>query len=301
MVRRCLTWTAEQRQAHGRDGLRYPGDLTDAEWALVEPLIPPAKRGGRKRTVDVREVLNAIFYILATGCQWRALPKDLSPKSTVYDYLTLWTWDGTLKRLHRTLYVQVREQAGKEASLTAAIIDSQSVKSAEKGGRGSTRRVMTQARRSRARSGHILVDTLGLLLGAGIHPANIQDRDGAMPVLRVTRRLFPFIKVIPRVKPEDMLCRWRLPGQGRQESRGCHRLLAAGDRQARLQRRLAASAQALDRQAHLRLARPLPQARRGLREPRRQRARLPLPGHDPAHAASLGKSLNHLEILPDGL
>src|SRR3954470_14728084 len=90
-------WTTEQRQAHERRGLRYPSDLTDAEWALVEPFIPPARRGGRKRTVDVREVLNGILYVLATGCQWRALPKDLPPKSTVHDYLTLWAWDGTLK------------------------------------------------------------------------------------------------------------------------------------------------------------------------------------------------------------
>jgi transposase len=127
-------WTAEQRQVHERAGLCYPSDLTDAGWARVEPFIPPAKRGGRKRTVDVREVLNGIFYILATGCQWRALPKDLPPKSTVYDYLCLWTWDGTLGRLHHALFIQVREQDGREASPTAAILDSQSVKSAEKGG-----------------------------------------------------------------------------------------------------------------------------------------------------------------------
>jgi transposase len=146
-------WTVEQRQAHARDGLRYPSDLTDAEWALVEPFIPPAKRGGRKRTVDVREVLNGIFYILATGCQWRALPKDLPPRSTVYDYLSLWTWDGTLRRLHHALFVQAREQEGREASPTAAILDSQSVKSAEKGGRALIRRVTTRARKSRARSG----------------------------------------------------------------------------------------------------------------------------------------------------
>src|SRR5215208_5589308 len=102
-------WTAEQRQAHERPGLRYPSDLTDTGWAaLVEPFIPPAKRGGRKRTVDVREVLNGIFYVLATGCQWRALPKDLPPKSTVHDYLTLWAWDGTLSRLHYALFVQAR-------------------------------------------------------------------------------------------------------------------------------------------------------------------------------------------------
>jgi transposase len=146
-------WTAEQRQAHERHGLRYPSDLTDEEWALVEPFIPPAKRGGRRRTVDVREVLDGILYVLATGCQWQALPKDLPPKSTVHDYLTLWAWDGTLRRLHHALFVQAREQAGKEASPTAAIIDSQSVKSAEKGARASTRRAMTRARRSRARSG----------------------------------------------------------------------------------------------------------------------------------------------------
>jgi transposase len=145
-------WTAEQRRRHEQVGLRYPSDLTDTEWALVEPLIPPAKRGGRKRTVAVREVLNGIFYVLATGCQWRALPTDLPPKSTVHDYLTLWAWDGTLRRLHHALFVQVREQAGKEASPTAAIIDSQSVKSAEKGGRMLIRRGMTRARRSRARS-----------------------------------------------------------------------------------------------------------------------------------------------------
>ena len=146
-------WTVEQRQAHDRAGLRYPSDLTDAEWALVEPFIPPARRGGRRSTVDVREVLHAIFYVLATGCQWRALPKDLPPRSTVHGYLTLWAWDGTLRRLHHALFVQARERAGREASPTVAIIDSQSVRSAEKGAPASTRRATTRARRSRARSG----------------------------------------------------------------------------------------------------------------------------------------------------
>ena len=113
-------WTVEQRQAHDRAGLRYPSDLTDTEWALVAPFIPPAKRGGRKRTVDVRAVLDGILYVLATGCQWRALPKDLPPRSTVHDYLTLWARDGTLKRLHHALFVQARGQAGKDASPTAA-------------------------------------------------------------------------------------------------------------------------------------------------------------------------------------
>jgi transposase len=145
-------WTVEQRQAHARDGLRYPSDLTDEEWALVAPLIPPAKRGGRRRTIDVREILNGIFYVLATGCQGRALPRDLPPKSTVHDYLTLWVWDGTLRRRHEALFVQACEQAGKEASPSAAILDSQSVKAAEKGGLALIRAVRMRARRSKARS-----------------------------------------------------------------------------------------------------------------------------------------------------
>lgn len=146
-------WTIENRCRYDRDHLRYPSDLTDAEWALIEPFIPPAKHGGRKREVDEREIVNGIMYVLSTGCQWRAIPKDLPPRSTVYDYFRLWHWDGTLDRIHHALYVQCREQAGREASPTAAIIDSQSVKSAEKGGPRLIRRAMTRARRSRARSG----------------------------------------------------------------------------------------------------------------------------------------------------
>ncbi len=155
-------WARENRGLYERKGLRYPSDLRDEEWALIEPLIPPAKRGGRKRSVggrevdvrevDVREVMNGVFYVLETGCQWRALPKDLPPKSTVHDYLTLWDWDGTLERIHHALYLMTRDLEGREASPSAGVIDSQSVKSAEKGGRASTRRAMMRARRSRARS-----------------------------------------------------------------------------------------------------------------------------------------------------
>jgi transposase len=145
-------WTTQNRALYDRCGLRFPSDMKDEEWAVVAPLIPPAKRGGRKRAVDVREVLNAIFYLLSTGCQWRALPKDFPPRSTVYDYLELWNWDGTLLRIHHALYVELRERAGREASPTAAIIDSQSVKGAEKGGRRSIHRAMTPARKSKARS-----------------------------------------------------------------------------------------------------------------------------------------------------
>jgi transposase len=145
-------WTIENRARYDRSKLRYPSDLTDEEWSYVEPLIPPAKRGGNKRTVRVREVVNGLMYVLSTGCQWRAIPKDLPSRSTAHDYFELWTWDGTLDRIHNALYVKCREQASRDASPTAAIIDSQSVKSAEKGGPRSTRRAMMRAKRSRARS-----------------------------------------------------------------------------------------------------------------------------------------------------
>jgi transposase len=144
-------WTAQNRKRYDRSKLRYPSDLTDEEWALVAPLIPPAKRGGNKRSVDVREVMNGIMYVLSTGCQWRAVPKDLPARSTLYDYFDLWSWDGTLGRIHHALYVECREQEERQASPTAAIIDSQSVKSAEKGGR-TIRMATMRAKRSRARS-----------------------------------------------------------------------------------------------------------------------------------------------------
>lgn len=146
-------WTAANRPRYDRKGLRYPSDLTDEEWGYVAPLIPPAKHGGRKREVDVREVLNGIMYVLSTGCQWAYLPKDLPPSSTVYCYFDLWTYDGTLERLHHELYVKCREKMGREASPTACVIDSQSVKSAEKGGPASIHPATTRVRRLKARSG----------------------------------------------------------------------------------------------------------------------------------------------------
>jgi transposase len=145
-------WTVENRARYERRGLRYPTDLTDEEWALTVPHIRPAKRGGRPRTTDMREVVNAILYLLGTGCQWRALPRDFPPRTTVFEYLDLWEWDRTLERIHHALYVAVREQADRDASPTAAIIDSQRAKSAEKGGPVSIRLATMQVRRSKARS-----------------------------------------------------------------------------------------------------------------------------------------------------
>ena len=105
-------WTEDHRRAADRRGLRYPSDLTDTEWELVKPFIRPAKRGGRPRSVDIREVLNAIFYVLSTGCQWNAIPSDLPPRSTVWDYLDLWEWDGTIARIHDALYVESASAPG---------------------------------------------------------------------------------------------------------------------------------------------------------------------------------------------
>jgi transposase len=146
-------WTAENRPRYNRDKLRYPSDLTEEEWLLIKPLIPPAKRGGRRREVVVREVVNGIMYVLSTGCQWRYIPKDLPPKSTLHGYMMRWHEDGTLNNLHHRLVTACRELVDREASPTGCVIDSQSVKSAEKGGRISIRTGMTQVRKSRARSG----------------------------------------------------------------------------------------------------------------------------------------------------
>ncbi len=143
-------WTKENRARCERRGLRYPSDLTDEEWSVLAPLIPPARHGGRKRSVDVRAVINGLLYVLETGCPWRHLPKDFPPKSTVHGYFDLWAWDGTLERMHDTLYVALREAEGREGQPSAAIIDSQSAKSAQKGGRRLTRSAMTRARRRAA-------------------------------------------------------------------------------------------------------------------------------------------------------
>ena len=187
-------WTSENRPKYNRDKLRYPSDLTDEEWSHIEPLIPPAKRGGRKRSVEPREIVNGLMYVLSTGCQWRYVPKDLPPKSTLFDYFDLWNWDGTLDRIHHALYVKCRETMDREASPTACVIDSQSVKSAEKGGCRIDPSGYDAGKKIKGKKRHILVDTLGLLLHAVVHPADIQDRDGGVLVLSTLFGLHPFLQ-----------------------------------------------------------------------------------------------------------
>ena len=155
-------WTRENRVRYDRSGLRYETHLFDGEWAEIEPMLPPAKPGGNKRTVNLREVANGLMYILGTGCQWRAIPKDLAPRSTIYDYFDRWHRDGTLERIHHALYVKCREQASREASPTAAIIDAQSVKSAEKGGANVDPHGYDAGKKIKGKKRHVLVDTEGL-------------------------------------------------------------------------------------------------------------------------------------------
>ena len=186
-------WTDENRGRYDRSRLRYPSDLTEAEWELVRPRIPPAKRGGRRRTVDLRQVVNGLMYVLSTGCQWRAVPKDLPPRSTLHDYLGLWQWDGTLAGIHHALYIACREQAGCEASPTAAIIDSQSVQECGKRGASIDPHGFDAGKKISGKKRHVLVDTQGLILHAIIHAADMQDRDGGALLIATLFGLHPFL------------------------------------------------------------------------------------------------------------
>ena len=145
-------WTRANRARYNRDQLRYPSDTTEEEWTQLAPLIPPARRGGRKRTGNLREVLNGLLYVLSAGCQWRAIPTDLPPRSTIFDDLARGQADGTWRQIHATRYVRYRDHAERQASPSACILDSQSVKSAEKGGAALIPRALTRANGSQGRS-----------------------------------------------------------------------------------------------------------------------------------------------------
>jgi len=186
-------WTKENRRRYDRSGLRYGSDVTDDEWAEIAPLLPPAKPGGNKRSVNLREVVNGLMYILSTGCQWRAIPKDLAARSTVYDYFDRWSWDGTLERIHHSLYIKCREDVPREASPTAAIIDAQSVKSAEKGGAHIDPHGYDAGKKIKGKKRHALVDTQGLVLHAIVTAADVQDRDGGAWLLGTLFGLYPFL------------------------------------------------------------------------------------------------------------
>jgi putative transposase len=170
----------------------YPSDLTRTQWKRLKRLLPAAKPGGRPRSVNLRNVLNGIFYILRGGCAWRMMPHDFPPWSTCYDYFRKWRNNGTWAKINDALRTRVRRRAGREKSPSMGIIDSQSVKTTERGGPHGK----DAFKKVNGRKRHLVVDTLGLVVAAVVHSAGIQDRDGAKLVLRKLAGRFPRLKKI---------------------------------------------------------------------------------------------------------
>jgi putative transposase len=182
-----MPWTEITRGQYQRRGLRYASNLTDAEWRLIERKLPPRRRLGRPRTVRLRSVVEAILFILSTGCQWRSLPKEFPPYSTVQSYFYAWRDTGRWQKIVTALVKRARQELGRKPKPTAAVIDSQSAATTPAGGP----RGFDAGKRVKGRKRHIVTDMNGLLLAVHVHPANVQDCHGAVPLLRQLRRRFP--------------------------------------------------------------------------------------------------------------
>jgi transposase len=185
-------WTEITRAQYRRDELRYASDTRAAEWAQIVPLLPKPSRLGRPREWDLRAIVDAILYLLWTGCQWRALPREFPPRTTVQNYFYRWRNDGTWQRIGAALVARAREAAGRRAAPSAGIIDSQSAATTESGGP----RGIDAGKRIKGRKRHIVTDTNGFVLAVRVHEANIQDPHGAVPLLGALRQSFPELAYI---------------------------------------------------------------------------------------------------------
>jgi putative transposase len=183
-------WTPTTWLKDNRDHLRYGSDLSDAEWAIIAPFLPPPGKTGRPRRWPMREIMNAIFYVLRSGCPWRMVPDCFAPATTVYRWFVRLRDDGEFATINHHLLMRDRERVGRQASPSAAVIDSQSVKTIEAGGP----RGYDAGKKINGRKRHAMVDTDGRALVLQAHAASNQDRDGAVPLLMASRRAFPFVE-----------------------------------------------------------------------------------------------------------